>query len=317
MRMTDSHDDSLQKNELEPAPVETRADSARVHTAYQSLDAEATKKAYAELSSVLDGFARTVIHTLDQMVPYLAAMQSLLSQRGADRKKVLTTAGLPGWTAWAKAYAAKFECSVRTIQEHINLFRTAKKDGGAGRKGKGLRNDNKLRLDYRQQSALVKAQLAANGIVDALKNGGDWQTPMAEYDKVAVTPAKLNSFVNALNQETDWQDVLTRLVAKLEQVGDRLPMPIITEMRSVSALLEGKKSLQVPAQQAATASNGASTLEYKVKEWVKDKESTIYFAVIQRGRKKPYELYETRSEAESVCESLNTSPVASRNDDAA
>jgi hypothetical protein len=252
------------------------------------------------------------------MVPYLGEMQSLLSQRGRDRRKVLTTAGLPGWTAWVKAYAAKFECSVRTIQDHISIFRTAKENGTAGQKrDKGASNDNKLRLDYRQQSALIKAQLAANGIVDALKNGGDWQTQLAEYEKVAITPTKLESFVNALNQETDWQDVLTHLVAKLEQVGDRLPMPIITEMRSIKALLAKRKGLQVTARQAASLNDGTSPRKYKVTEWPKEGESQVYFAVIQHGRKKPYELYKTQSEAESVCESLNTSTVASMHDDVA
>jgi hypothetical protein len=47
------------------------------------------------------------------------------------------------------------------------------------------------KLDVRQQAALVKAQLATNDLVAALKFGGDWQSALAEYEKVAVTPDPL------------------------------------------------------------------------------------------------------------------------------
>jgi hypothetical protein len=151
--MTEKHGELPQVEKLEQVKVETRADSARVENGgYKSLDAEGTKKAYDELSRVLDGLANTIICSLDQMVPYLSSMQSLLSQRGSDRKKVLESAGLPGWTAWAKAYAAKFQCSVRTIQDRINLFRT-----GKANKRKASGSDKSLRLDHRQQSALIKS----------------------------------------------------------------------------------------------------------------------------------------------------------------
>ena len=74
---------------------QAHAEAARVQVGYESLDVNGTKKAYEELNGVLDKLATTVVQTLDQMVPDLAKMQSLLSQRGADRKKVLRRAGLP------------------------------------------------------------------------------------------------------------------------------------------------------------------------------------------------------------------------------
>jgi hypothetical protein len=219
----------------------TRADSARVPNQFESLDVEATKKVYIELNGVLEGLANTAIHTLDQMVPQLDKMQSLLSQRGASRKQLLNDAGLPGWMAWAKEYAARFDCSVRTIQDRINLFRRAEDGGARGpKKSKGAGDKKPLRLDYRQQSALVKAQLVVNDVVEALKNGGDWQTPLAKYDQVAVTPAKLDSFVNLLDQQPDWENVLSKLVGKLAEHSDGLPPAVISEMRSAEKLLEGR-----------------------------------------------------------------------------
>jgi hypothetical protein len=159
------------------------------------------------LNGVLDKLASTVVHTLDQVVPQLEKMQSLLSHRGADRKKILRQAGLPGWTPWAKAYASKLDRSFRTIQDRIKRFRGPQASGAADTTGKAKSKGNgkRLRLDSRQQAALVRAQVAASDLVAALKKGADWQTALAEYDKVAVAPAKLDSFLNALSPEPDWK----------------------------------------------------------------------------------------------------------------
>ena len=56
----------------------TRAESAPVADQYHSLDVTGTKNTYDELNSVLENLATAVVQTLDQMVPHLAKMQSLL-----------------------------------------------------------------------------------------------------------------------------------------------------------------------------------------------------------------------------------------------
>ncbi|MBZ5671365.1 MAG: hypothetical protein LAO04_16745 [Acidobacteriia bacterium] len=221
---------------------QTHAESARVEGGYESLDVNSTKKAFEDLNGVLDRLATTVVQTLDQMVPYLAKMQSLLSQRGADRKKVLQQAGLPGWMHWAKAYASKLDRSLRTIQDRIKQFRETRACGTS--KTKSGSNGERVRLDSRQQGALVKAQLAANDLVAALENDGDWQTALATYRKVAVSPEKLDSFVNALNPEPDWKGILAELANTLERCGDRLPIPARNALRTVQKLLGGKPDQQ-------------------------------------------------------------------------
>jgi hypothetical protein len=82
--------------------------------------------------------------------------------------------------------------------------------------------------------------LAANDMVAAYKNGGDWQSAMAKYDKVAVTPAKLDSFLNASNSGPDWKQVLVELIEVLEQSGDRLPLTVLNKKRTIEKLLNGK-----------------------------------------------------------------------------
>jgi len=112
---------------------------------YESLDRDATKKTFDELAGVLDDLANRVIHTVNEITPHLASMQALLSQRGRDREKVLKQAGLPTWTQWATSYAAKLDCAMRTIQDHIQRYRSSddavtslrsKKSRGSRRKDK-------------------------------------------------------------------------------------------------------------------------------------------------------------------------------------
>ena len=224
-----------------PRP-QTRAESAPVQGGYESLDVDGTKKTFEELNAVLDGLANVAVQTVDQVIPYLAKMQALLSQRGADRKKVLQQAGLPGWTRWARAYARKLDRSLRTIQDRIKRLRGSQASGNADPSGKTKRASNvkRLKLDSRQQAVLVKSQVAANDLVAALDNGGDWQRPLAEYKKVAVAPARLDSFVNALSPEPDWKNILAEFADILECCGGELPMPAINALRSVQKLLGGK-----------------------------------------------------------------------------
>lgn len=91
---------------LSPAH-ETRAESARVE--YETLGSNATKAAFDELDSVLHGLADQVVFTIDQIIPHLAEMQSLLSQRGRARRKVLKAADLPTWPEYGKEYRRRVE----------------------------------------------------------------------------------------------------------------------------------------------------------------------------------------------------------------
>jgi len=171
----------------------------------------------------------------------LTSMQSLLSQRGADRKKVIRKAGLPRWTWWAEEYAKKLDCTVRTIQLHIKQLREGKvPKASAEKRAKDSPTSKPVRLDGRQQAALVTAQLAANDLVAALKNGGDWQTPLAEYEKVAVSPAKLDNFLDALSPEPELEGALAQLVHALGPCEDALPAPAKNALRKARVLLEAK-----------------------------------------------------------------------------
>jgi hypothetical protein len=93
---------------------------------YYKLDAAETKAEFdmldGELSQRVENLVEAIV-TLDEAMPYINKMQGLLSQRGAERRKILKEAGLPTWTEWAKGYAEKLRTSVRTMQRRISELR--------------------------------------------------------------------------------------------------------------------------------------------------------------------------------------------------
>jgi len=93
---------------------------------YYKLDAAETKAEFdmldAELSQRFENLVAAIV-TWEEAMPFIDKMQGLLSQRGAERRKILKEAGLPKWTEWAKGYAEKLHTSVRTMQRRISKMR--------------------------------------------------------------------------------------------------------------------------------------------------------------------------------------------------
>jgi DNA (cytosine-5)-methyltransferase 1 len=223
------------ENSRQMSPVECR---------FETLGVERTKRVYAELNSKLEGLAGAVVRTMAELVPYLERMQRLLSQRGADRKLVLKRAGLPCWTEWAERYAASLHCSLRTIQRHIVLVRECERQKALGpgtaaeKKTRGVPKHAKL--DARQQAALVEAHLAANELAAALRDGIDWETPLAKFEKVAVAPAVLEGWLCSSSRQPDWRTALVKLVDALEPCAGNLPDLAGNALRAAEALLGGR-----------------------------------------------------------------------------
>jgi len=238
------------------APSETRAESARVE--YETLDPNATKAAYEALNSVLDSLSKQVIHTIDQIIPHLAEMQSLLSQRGKARKKVLTAAGVPSWPEYGKAYATKLECSFRTIQDHITNLRRNGKSGPSksvknAKHGKhGRKRSKPWHADAKDSRALADAQLAINDLITAYEAGADLAPAYERYKKVAVSPKKLDDIVASTSDSTkaDVAVVVKKKLVTVVETAERYIRALEAQVPSPSvATVEQKKALQKPKEE--------------------------------------------------------------------
>lgn len=248
--------------DMTEALSETRADSARVGNGYETLDSDATKAAFENLDSTLNGLAEQVIHTIDRIIPRLADMQSLLSQRGKARKKVLKTAGLPSWPEYGQAYAEKLECSFRTIQDHITGLRRNGKSGPSqsaksgqqpGRDGEKKRS-NPWHADAKDSRALADAQLAINDLISAYEAGADLAPAYQQYKKVAVSPGKLSAILDAANGDYSKEDIEAEVKRKLVPVVETAERYIraleaLVHSASVALTPEQGKSLQKPMEE--------------------------------------------------------------------
>lgn len=189
---------------------------------FASLDAEQTKKTYADLSEAIrgrseafEGAYRVAADRWHDLIPCLAQMRSLLSQRGEQRRAVLREAGLPGWTEWFERFRTErgWNISMRAVQKKLAAFRDGS-DGGKHGKGEGggraARPDSEKPLYRRgyvagkaEMGAQVKAaaerQAALAGRVAELEKENEWlqgiaggfqQQPREVGDKAAGRPRK-------------------------------------------------------------------------------------------------------------------------------
>ncbi len=220
-----------------------------VETKFETLGVEGTRRAYRELNSALEGLASTFVRTMEEIIPHLERMQRLLSQRGADRRMVLKKAGLPTWTEWAERYARSLHCTLRTVQRHILLVREAQEPKALGPASPGDRAaggaSKRATLGIRQQAELVKAQMAANGLAAALRQGADWHAALEEFERAAVAPALLDEWLYATGRQPDWKGMLASLLDALEPCGESLPAPARDALHAAQGLLGCMNSLAV------------------------------------------------------------------------
>jgi hypothetical protein len=187
---------------------------------------------------------------------------------------------LPTWTEWFEAIRSRIEMamSLRTVQRHLKKLRgktepvtdsevdpvgddadddTAESSPLAGYNGCGeVKSSAELLAEHIKQMGNVLAgksimsdgmriSLAAGLLKDmqrALEEGFLFDAPpVAEHEEVAVVPDKLDSSVTTLNADPEWKQALVKLMAVMEQFGDRLPLGVLKEMRKIELLLGGKE----------------------------------------------------------------------------
>jgi hypothetical protein len=192
-------------------------------------------------------------------------------------------------------YAHKLNCSFRTIQDHLTGFRRNGKSGPSQAK-KARHQTKPLRLDRRQQTALVKTSLAAYEVVAALKKGGDWRAAVAEYEKVAITPSALDSFINTLKPEPDWKAALIELMADLERNGDKLPLSVLNRMGVVQKMLGEAPQRGTSSSEVDTTLTNRFTVELR---------EDGQYAVVNSSTHNLWQTYATEDDADSAAESLN------------
>ena len=236
----------------------TTGDNRRELVDYKKLDVQSAKAMFEQINTTLNGLVDQVTRTLEEMTPYLAEMQALTSQRGA-KKSVLKAAGIPKWSIFGKSFAAKLQCSFRTIQRAVKLHR----DAGEGSTVHGPNNQRRRKpigLTSRQQTALLEAQVAANDLVLALESGRDYERALTSYKRAAVSRDKLDDMVNVVSREPDWKSMLAQLLIILEPHEGSLPSDAVAQIRSLrqAALTTADQPQKGEAEHTDLARSGSA-----------------------------------------------------------
>jgi hypothetical protein len=164
---------------------------------FASLDADQTKKQFADLSEAIRGKAevfkdayRDAAGRWDELTPYLSQMQSLLSQRGAQRMAVLQEAGLPSWTDWFEDFkkGLGWKISLRAVQKKLSASRDKGKGGKDGKADNQRGYEAEKKKMQAQLNAAAKKQASLAGRVADLEKENKRLHGVA--DKVQEQPKK-------------------------------------------------------------------------------------------------------------------------------
>jgi len=153
-----------------------------LRTTFDDLNAAILKRA-----DVVSRHILSLDSSVDDLLPFLGEMQSLLSQRGSNRKGY-REACLPTWTKWFKNFKTQTGLSftIRAVQKQLAKLRGAKKT---------KKSAHHVHLSTKTQSRLLKVNMFANEMVAAIEHGVDYSEPLREYKRFALDTGKLAALV--------------------------------------------------------------------------------------------------------------------------
>ncbi len=191
----------------------TNAGGASKGFGYEKLDSAATKNEFDTLDLELNKRKSAIANarvTLEEATPYLARMQALLSQRGADRKNVLRDARVPSWSEWVEKYASELNYTVRTLQAHIKELREPTK--GTGRSGNVPRHAE--HYTKTQTNMMVST---CNLAIEARKASEAGRPVHSILAKIQMDAARLLEINELAERLPDYRKCTERLLSVIEK----------------------------------------------------------------------------------------------------
>jgi hypothetical protein len=201
---------SAQLEETRDTRRELELTSGEVHAAYVELNGQITLK--------LDSYIEQAVKAKDEleaMLPLVDQMQSMLSERGSQRK-LMTTLGLPTWSEWCKDFRKRLhaDITIRTIQRRLRAYREVPPANDVN----VIAKESIRQLESTRQAERLEA---------------------AVEERMQLNPAIRQQLIRAL--ETKGQKLL-ELAAKLKKAFVRCPSPKREKPISVSCVSTERRS---------------------------------------------------------------------------
>jgi DNA modification methylase len=174
-----------------------------------------------ELCAFIAGALSPARRILRDILPYLAEARRRFAQPG----RRVPVPGRPAWGEWVR------QC-LGISDRHARRLLAGDGEPQGARCGPAQSG-----LNARQQAALVAAHATANRLATALRSGGDWRQALANFERTAVPPARLEAWLTAANREPDWRAALADLVQALEPCVRTLPASAASALHAAQALL--------------------------------------------------------------------------------
>ncbi len=208
-----------------PAPTAKKANRKAViqrlinlDRSYHEMDAAALSREFKRLDSIVAKEGKNAKHALERAIPHLSAIQMLSSQRGAMRKQVLASAGVPGWSDYLNRYSDNYGVSASTIKRRIVAYRGK---SGAQPKSKGTKDKPVTpKLTTAQTRKAIKAITVAGDAFAAYKAGNAIEPFVQQWDKVAFTPEEQTAIIDMLEGTVDPDAELTRKTIAIIKTGE-------------------------------------------------------------------------------------------------
>lgn len=208
-----------------PAPEAKKANRKAViqrlinlDRSYHEMDAAALSREFKRLDSIAAKEGKNAKHALERAIPHLSAIQMLTSQRGAMRKQVLASAGVPGWSDYLNKYSDNYGVSASTIKRRIVAYRG--KSGAQPKPKRDAPPPPPAKLTPAQTRKAIKAITVAGDAFAAYKAGHAIEPFVQQWDKVAFTPEEQTAIVDMLEGDVDPDAELNQKIVAIVKTGE-------------------------------------------------------------------------------------------------
>jgi len=158
---------------------------------------EGLNKSAHEKATGIATIAKALAVAWDELLPILSKMQSLLSQRGENRK-LLHDANLPTWSGWWKSFQKEtgLHVTLHAVQVRLKKFRSMGNPMDASKHRRG----QAVQLSAGNQVRVLTKLQCANEMAKALKAGAEYRDLLEEFLSSGIDSEHIDRWITVIRE---------------------------------------------------------------------------------------------------------------------